>query len=97
VDLSGWKAEGRKGGICAAEGKRNGERKGGARQCGHFIPAHGSGGTVDGVAPHSRQGMRERGRGGVSRPDRQAAPGRQRPEANGRGRRGLAMPRGRSE
>jgi hypothetical protein len=29
VDLSGWKAEGRKGGICAAEGKRNGERKGG--------------------------------------------------------------------
>jgi hypothetical protein len=38
-----------------------------------------------------------RERGGVSHPDRRAGPDRQRPEADGRGRRGTTMSCGRSE
>jgi hypothetical protein len=64
---TGRKVEGRKGGVRAAEGKRNGERKGGEGRGGAAVLCRCTevGRTIDGVVPHSRRGSRERERRGV--------------------------------
>jgi hypothetical protein len=64
VGRSGQKAEGRKGGVRAAEGKRNGERKGGfTRRRDRFILAHEGGGGRWGRATWQVSAERERERG----------------------------------